>query len=386
MREFIKYLLTNYVLNFIFIVLFFESSLLAAENYELVAEWEASGTCLAIDSENNIYVSGSNRISKYTSEGDLITKWGNHGSGNGEFIGTWGIDVDSEGNVYVADMINDRIQKFTSDGVFITKWSMQVEGIWTYSMPQGVAVDTAGFVYVQHTSVTPPALLYSCIQKFTTEGVFIKKWYYLWGLAFEMTTDSENNVYAAGAFFGPLQKFNADGKLVDEWNTCSLSEGFCTSTGIALDSEGNVYVSDMMHHSIKKFTSDGNLIAHWTLQGSGGFGTSPAPYGLAVDSEGYVYVIDLSNALIQKYVKSSSTTTTICPLESIYGNDSEKMKLLRHFRDNLLGKTPEGKEIIRLYYEWSPSIVKAMEGDDEFTNEVKEIIDKILPVDKIILS
>ena len=50
---------------------------------------------------------------------------------------------------------------------------------------------------------------------------------------------------------------------------------------------------------------------------------------------------------------SSSTTTTVpspCPLELIYGTQSEEMKALRYIRDNVLKHTPEGQEIIRLYY------------------------------------
>jgi len=48
------------------------------------------------------------------------------------------------------------------------------------------------------------------------------------------------------------------------------------------------------------------------------------------------------------------------------------------FRDNVLSQTPEGQEIIRLYYEWSPVIFKMMEEDEEFREEMKEMIDGIL--------
>jgi hypothetical protein len=34
-------------------------------------------------------------------------------------------------------------------------------------------------------------------------------------------------------------------------------------------------------------------------------------------------------------------------------------------RDNILSQNPEGQEIIRLYYELSPVIVKAIEEDEE---------------------
>ena len=83
-----------------------------------------------------------------------------------------------------------------------------------------------------------------------------------------------------------------------------------------------MFVSDRMHHCVKKFTKDGELLTKWKLVGLEGFGTNP--------------------------------------------KDSSKTKLLIRFRDNALGKTLEGKEIIRLYYEWSPLIVKSMDEDEQF--------------------
>jgi len=71
---------------------------------------------------------------------------------------------------------------------------------------------------------------------------------------------------------------------------------------------------------------------------------------------------------------------TDCLVKKAYSKDWEKVVLLRSFRDNLLRKTPEGCEIIRLYYQWSPVIVKAMEEDEKFKEEVKEMIDRVLPL------
>ncbi|MCK5513548.1 MAG: hypothetical protein KAJ00_03535, partial [Deltaproteobacteria bacterium] len=68
----------------------------------------------------------------------------------------------------------------------------------------------------------------------------------------------------------------------------------------------------------------------------------------------------------------------LCPTEQIYGQDSEEVETLRHFRDNVLSKTPTGQEIIRLYYEWSPAIVEAMEEDEEFKEGIEEMIDGVL--------
>jgi len=80
----------------------------------------------------------------------------------------------------------------------------------------------------------------------------------------------------------------------------------------------------------------------------------------------------------------TTTTTTAssepCPSEEIYGEYSEETEFLRDIRDNVLSQTPAGQEIIRLYYEWSPAIVKAMKGDEKFKGEIKEIIERILPL------
>ena len=75
---------------------------------------------------------------------------------------------------------------------------------------------------------------------------------------------------------------------------------------------------------------------------------------------------------------TTTTTTETCLPKKIYGVHSEETELFRNFRDEVLSKTPEGQELIRLYYQWSPIIVKAMEEDDAFTEEVKEFIDGIL--------
>ena len=77
---------------------------------------------------------------------------------------------------------------------------------------------------------------------------------------------------------------------------------------------------------------------------------------------------------------TTTTTATICLTESIYGEDSEETKLLRNFRDTILKSTPEGKEIVRLYYQWSPVIVEAMGEDKRFKEALKIIINEIFPL------
>ncbi len=97
------------------------------------------------------------------------------------------------------------------------------------------------------------------------------------------------------------------------------------------------------------------------------------------DADGIGDVCD-PETVTSSTVSSSITTTSTspCPSEQIYGEHSEQTELLRYFRDNVLSETPEGQEIIRLYYEWSPVIVPAMENDAEFKEEVEEMVDGVL--------
>ena len=43
-----------------------------------------------------------------------------------------------------------------------------------------------------------------------------------------------------------------------------------------------------------------------------------------------------------------------------------------------MSATPEGKEIIRLYYQWSPVITMAIQNDEDVRVEIKALVDGIL--------
>ena len=74
----------------------------------------------------------------------------------------------------------------------------------------------------------------------------------------------------------------------------------------------------------------------------------------------------------------------VCTAEKIYGMYSEETQYLRYFRDNVLNKTQEGRELIKLYYKLAPSTVKAMGQDEALKKQIKELIDGILPVIRLL--
>jgi hypothetical protein len=102
--------------------------------------------------------------------------------------------------------------------------------------------------------------------------------------------------------------------------------------------------------------------------------TTPADITI---EEQQAQIIQATLDFLEQFDISSSTTipTTSCPAELLYGENSEEVELLRYLRDTIVSTTPEGQEIIKLYYLWSPAIVKAMETDKEFKQDVKEMVD-----------
>ena len=60
----------------------------------------------------------------------------------------YGIHVDDDGSVYVADWGNDRVQKFSSDGELLAIFGASPTGVGSLTRPTGVAVDRDGDVYV----------------------------------------------------------------------------------------------------------------------------------------------------------------------------------------------------------------------------------------------
>ena len=125
---------------------------------------------VAVDAEGYVYVADSdnNRIQKFDCRG-LLALWGRFGSGNGQFDTPFGLAVAPSGDVYVADTSNNRIQQFTSSGAFVRKWGGFGTAAGSFKFPRGVAASPSGAIYVVDTNN-------SRIQQFDSAGGFVRTW------------------------------------------------------------------------------------------------------------------------------------------------------------------------------------------------------------------
>ncbi len=260
---------------------------------------------VAVDSAGNVYVAdyANQEIRKITPSGVVTTlagATGQAGSSDGtgstaQFDEPQGVAVDSTGDVYVADAVNDEIRKITPSGV-VTTLAGSAEQVGSsdgtgsaarFVRPTGVAVDSAGNVYVADYENQE-------IRKITPSGAVST----LAGSA--MKPGSSDGTGSAARFDYP--------------------------TAVAADSAGNVYVADYLNQEIRKITPSGvvTTLAGSTGQTGSSNGTGSAarfydPWGVALDSAGDVYVADWHNVEIRK-ISPSDVVTTLAGSAGQYGS------------------------------------------------------------------
>jgi trimeric autotransporter adhesin len=237
---------------------------------------------LAVDSSGNLFIADSlnNRIRKVSSSGIIITVAGNgtYGySGDGtnatsaQLANPSGVSVDSAGNLFIADTGNNRIRKVSLSGIITTTAQLSTLGI---------AIDSAGNLF----TVDPGG---NCIRKISTSGTIISA--------------AGNGTFGYSGDGGPAT-------AAELWSPY----------GIAVDSMGNLFIADTNNQRIRKVSSSSGIIV--TIAGSdagelgdGGQATSAVlnyPFGVAVDSSGDFFIADTMNNRIRK-VSSSGIIITV---------------------------------------------------------------------------
>jgi sugar lactone lactonase YvrE len=258
------------------------------------------------------------------------------------FANPWGVAVDANGNLYVADTDNHTIRKIRADGVVVSTLAGMAGVSGTndatgtnalFNQPQGIAVDGSSNVYVADTGNYT-------IRKITAEGVVTTlagspgnagtnddtgssaRFYEPEGIA---VNNSGTLIYVADTWNHTLRQVTVGGvvtTLAGTPGTSGTNDGsgtgalFYQPQGVALDDAGNLYVGDTGNETIRKVTASG-LVS--TFAGSAGTygstnatGTSASfwgPQGLALDNATNVYVADSLNHVIRKITAAGVVTT-----------------------------------------------------------------------------
>ena len=217
-----------------------------------------------------------------------------------------GVAVDSSGNIYIADTLNQRIRKIDASTKKITTVAGTGEGYgyngdnrpattaWLY-YPEGVAVDASGNIYIADTKNY-------CIRKVDPSGTITT-----------VAGIPETSGYDSDDDGGP-----------------ATSAELQAPKALHVDTSGNIYIADKGSHTIRKVDAATQEIT--TVAGTGKGGSTgddgPAtsaklkwPEAVSVDSSGNIYIADTGNDRIRRVDAGTKFITTVAGSGSLLDDD-----------------------------------------------------------------
>ncbi len=259
---------------------------------------------VAVDADENVYVADGGFVTKFSSIGEPLRRWGGAGAAAGLFFWPESIAVGPSGDVYVSESLNHRVQRFSAGGSFKLQIGSDVSGPGSSRSPMAVAVAPDGNLLVAD-------FWDAKILRFDPSGTFLSEFGEK-GFEFQqletptnIAVDSFGNIYVDGSRGGDLGqgilKFDMSGGFITSWGREGTGPGeFLQIEGIGLDRRGRVYVVDPEINRIQVFTASGEFLHEWGSAGTGA-GFFDQPNGIAIDADDSVYVTDWGNGRIQKF-------------------------------------------------------------------------------------
>lgn len=310
---------------------------------------------IAADAEGNLYLMTYYYVRKITIGGQVVTLAGSStpgvngrdGSGSGaSFVTPDQIAFGPDGALYVTENSPGRIRRVTLAGVVTTlaggvPASGSADGTGgaaRFNRPGGAEVDSVGNLYVADTAnhtirkITPAGVVTTFAgaagQAGSADGPALSARF---KSPTDVTVDDDGTVYVLDRGNHTVRKISAAGAVTtlagtatpgDQYGDDIAVDGvgpaahFNSPAGISSDGHGTVYVCEPIVATIRKITSVGTVT---TLAGSGQWGYADGtgaaaqfsmPSDLAVDrSTGDIYVADFINFRIRKVTPAGVVTT-----------------------------------------------------------------------------
>ncbi|XP_030403462.1 E3 ubiquitin-protein ligase TRIM71-like [Gopherus evgoodei] len=252
------------------------------------------GVC--VDREGYIMVAdrSNNCIHMFKPCGNFHHRFGMWGSAPGQFDQPAGVACDISHRIVVADKDNHRIQIFTFDGQFILKFGEKGNKNGQFNYPWDVAVNTDGKILVSDTKNHR-------VQLFGPDGEFLNKYGFEGALLNHLdhprgvTFNQEGYLVVTDLNNHRLVFIDPDLQLTHFLGSKGTSNGqFLRPQGVAVDQEGCIIVADSRNHRVQIFKSNGRFLCKFGSQGSG-VSQMDRPSGIAVTPDGRIVVVDLGN-------------------------------------------------------------------------------------------
>ncbi len=248
---------------------------------------EPWGICASEDGIVYVADTKNNKIRRIDLEGNVktIAGTGNFGTSNAQglaatFGNPTGIEIDAVGNLYVADHLTHIIRKIDNRGIVTTLAGIPYipgddDGFGREAQfwrPYGLTLDTDGNILVADEwnhkirRVTPAGQVTTVAGNgevgIVNGAAAIAAFNYPW----DMTVDAENNIYVADGYNYVIRKIATNGEVTSYAGTPLTSGGvdgvgdqatFSGATSIAWDRlTSSLYVGDAYNHLVRMITTE----------------------------------------------------------------------------------------------------------------------------------
>ncbi|EDO34308.1 predicted protein [Nematostella vectensis] len=259
---------------------------------------------VAIDNEGRIYVADSynHRVQVLGTRGEFITSFGSHGERRGEFNCPTDVDIDNRGRVIICDNGNNRVQVLNRNGGFIGKFGREGTGNGYFKSPWGLAVTANNEIVVADMENNR-------VQMFSPEGKFMMKFGspgdrpgQFNAPGYLLVNNEDDQIFVSDSKNHRIQVFDMNGVYIRSFGSQGAGKGqFMHPRGLAMDIAGHLIIADMGNHRLQILNSAGEFVKEIGSEGSGD-GQLSFPESVAImPNSGYIVVSDLSNNRIHVF-------------------------------------------------------------------------------------
>ena len=228
------------------------------------------------------------------------------GSGQGargnQFSFPFGVAVDPQGRVFVADDINQRVLRFgpQPDYKYKARWGHYGTGPGQLAYPRAIASDPAGALYVTNTGNDR-------IDVFDRSGRLLRSWGVSgrgsgqFNAPLGVGADANGFRAVADSVNGRIELLNFDGSIASSWGSPAPGPTILRSpVAVAFDAIGDAYVLDSRRARIFVFARGTGLPARTIAAQGSGPGRLLDPMAIAI-ANGIITVADTGNRRIARF-------------------------------------------------------------------------------------
>ena len=250
------------------------------------------------------------RVAAFDTGGHLLASIGaGQGAGPGQLNFPYGVAIDPQGRVFVADDLNHRVVRYSTPATkyqYKARWGAYGTAPGRLAYPRGLATNNNGELFVANTGndrIDVFDASGTLKRSFGTSGRATGQFDGPLGVAADASgiravTDSVN---------GRVQLINPDGTIATVWGSPNPGPTVLPDpVAVAFDGAGNGFVLDNRRSTIVVFDRATAMTTRRIGTEGSGPGQLLSPQALAIDASGSIAVADTGNERIARFAADGS--------------------------------------------------------------------------------